>query len=64
MKWHTKARNPYVWHRWFAWYPVRLTRLTGGGFYVSHWAWWEIVERQLVESVWGDIDWSYRELPR
>jgi len=45
------------WHRWYAWYPVRVTK--------RHWAWLQRVERRGDrQHSWDDswYVWSYRLL--
>lgn len=41
--------DPYNWHRWFAWRPVK----TGGTIY-----WFEIIERKWIAGL--DTGWIYR----
>ena len=51
MEW--KYTNRINWHKWFAWYPVRL----GDWFSSEEMAWLEIVERKR-----GQYDYSYRKI--
>lgn len=64
MKFHCKTpetRHAFIkrieqWHRWFAWYPVRVAE--------NDCRWLEVVERKgTQESSWDDewIEWRYRE---
>lgn len=46
MRWQAKRSLNWHrdWHRWFAWYPVRVG---------DQWIWWEHVERKLTPSYDG-----------
>jgi hypothetical protein len=49
--------EPYVWFRWFAWRPVRTTKLhIDGYFYDDRVAWRETVWRRI--NVWGDTQYA------
>lgn len=39
--WHSRP-----WHRWFAWYPVRVQVEGDGSVTIHTWAWLTIVERK------------------
>jgi hypothetical protein len=43
MKW--KYRNKYSWHKWFAWYPVRIGDLLKGEDVV----WMQTIERKKTQ---------------
>jgi hypothetical protein len=42
MKWNRRNK---VWHRWFAWHPIRTER---------EWVWLEVVSRRWSETFCGD----------
>ena len=46
MEWF--AKNKHDWHRWFAWYPVRVDDKTI--IDKPHWAWFKFLDRQLNGS--------------
>ena len=43
------TRKPWLWHRWFAWYPVPVG---------TEWVWWQEVWRR-EGCDWGDCEWLY-----
>ncbi len=48
-----------VWHKWFAWHPVRIPPTTEeGGKKTKTYAWLEYVERK--RDIWWN--WSFRQL--
>jgi len=49
LKYRHKLERRKVWHKWFAWYPVRT------GFNTV--AWLENVERRLEPNQWADVEW-------
>lgn len=49
-KWKAKQQ----WHRWFAWYPVKVTH--------GDCRWLETVETKLYYNRYGDDYWEYRSL--
>lgn len=56
-----KRRTKQMWHKWFAWHPIRL--IYNGTLYS---VWWEWVDRKGVP--WystGSMgwDWKYRIIP-
>jgi hypothetical protein len=53
--------NPYVWHWWFAWYPVRLT-----GSRHLRWLCWlgtRVVGGVAPNGDLADGWWQYRDTP-
>jgi hypothetical protein len=65
--WITKRRDKSHWHSWFAWRPVRVSALKGGGFHVSQWVWLERVERmrEFHAIAYADyFEWHYRLVER
>lgn len=55
------VKDYYVWHRWFAWYPIRIEIPRIAGAYCYKRIWLETVERRFVGG-WGCISKKYREL--
>lgn len=49
-------RNPLLWRRWFAWYPVYITAGTMGC-----WVWWQWIERRYTFG-YDSCDAHYRML--
>lgn len=58
MKWNYEASRP--WHRWFAWYPVRLRTESTYAFSTAY-VWLEWVERKIVTSY--GLTYTYYRLP-
>lgn len=46
----------FVWHYWFAWYPVRSQS-------EERWIFLEVCERRALKDDNGRIFWSYRSAP-
>jgi len=63
MKW--RVRKPFArirakhrWHKWFAWYPVRVP--TKGKMSGMTMVWLETIERKgFLDTSWGDYTWSW-----
>jgi hypothetical protein len=58
------VRRREFWHRWFAWYPVVVSKTTDGHKIK---VWWEYVERKGKRFVGIDgIEWTfiYREMKK
>jgi len=68
VRWTKRQLNPRMWHRWFAWYPVRVTDLTihenlgSGTYFYGDYVWCQWVERKLMGQ-YSTVDALYR-LPR
>lgn len=50
-------KDPYQWHNWFAWHPVKVTKDDN-----TYLVWFEIVERKLVTS-WKGVGCVYKLPP-
>jgi hypothetical protein len=51
MRWKTNPRDPYKPHRWFAWYPVRVS---GDCLSPSEWVWLDTLVRTRHAGNGGD----------
>ena len=51
MKFKIKNYNPFEWHEWFAWHPVRVDKNDDEITY----AWLEKVNRKFILSAGGDF---------
>jgi hypothetical protein len=50
MRWRINDFDPFQWHQWFAWYPVRIGYRR---------VWLEKIERQMAQDMAGHW-WEYR----
>lgn len=61
MKWNARPhQQTREWHRWFAWYPVRIPF---DPYVVAEWIWLEMVDRRncMPPSYCGSLTlWNYR----
>jgi len=64
MKLNTQKQNEFIWHAWFAWYPVKVPlfeRFSHQDIYKYQWVWLEKIERQYeFISSQGDGQWAYK----
>jgi hypothetical protein len=51
MRWSSKAmKDPFFWHPWFAWFPVRLPY---DHFKPGQWVWGEWIWRSVISTYAG-----------
>lgn len=62
MTWVTKTQDRTQWHRWFAWYPVRVSCVDRGAYWQSQWVWLAYVGCKVTHG-YGDSVRKYREFP-
>jgi hypothetical protein len=58
MSWSNKKE----WHKWFAWYPVRIYYNIKPEYWSWKWAWLKYVEHNPVYLGQGDWGGKYREI--
>jgi hypothetical protein len=52
MRWQVYKKDKTVWHKWFAWRPVKVDEV---------WVWGETIERQeIYDKNFGDYICNYR----
>ena len=59
-----RYRRLRQWHRWFAWFPVRVP--TKGRMSGMHMVWWTHVLRKGSDTSWSgepEWEWSYASIP-
>lgn len=67
MRWKSFNNSQYYidkkkqWHKWFAWYPVVISKTFPGYSTCKHWAWFEWIERQNITYDYGVWNYEYRE---
>jgi hypothetical protein len=65
MKWNTQKQNKFVWHDWFAWYPIKIHTYGKNADrqtiqkYTYKWVWLEVVERREVCTSPDDYYYEY-----
>ena len=64
MKLNTQKQNEFIWHAWFAWYPVKVPLFKSNEYldvYKYQWVWLEKIERKYeftFSGLWGQ--WAYK----
>jgi len=61
MKFTSKAQNTWIWHQWYAWFPVVYMHEMVDGVWHTRWVWGETIWRR--RDYWGDYVYllEYRE---